>query len=52
MGQLVSWVDLAAAAQALGDAELAAELRVRAKRFYDALLRRDIALPLALIERL
>lgn len=50
--QLVTWRDLAEGALALGDAALAAELRARSDRFYRALLRRDIAVPLAVLEAL
>lgn len=50
--QLVTWRDLAEGALTLGDAALAAELRARADRFYRALLRRDIAVPLAVLEAL
>jgi hypothetical protein len=51
-GQMIHWADLAAAASAVGDEARAAELSARARRFYDALLRRDIAVPLALLGRI
>jgi len=50
--QLVHWMELASAASALGDEALATELWERAGRFRAALLRRDAAVPLAVIERL
>jgi tetratricopeptide (TPR) repeat protein len=50
--QLVHWMELASAASALGDQALATELWERAGRFRAALLRREIAVPLAVIERL
>lgn len=51
-GQMIRWAELAARASAAGDAARAAELSARARRFYDALLRRDIAVPLALLRRI
>ena len=44
--------DLAAAADTLGDAALAATFRARARRFHDALMKRDLAVPLAALEAL
>jgi hypothetical protein len=49
---VVYWTELATAAAALGDAPLAATLAERAGRFRTALLRRDLAVPLAVLERL
>jgi hypothetical protein len=50
--QLIYWMELASAASALGDEALATELWERAGRFRAALLRRESAVPLAMIERL
>jgi hypothetical protein len=50
--QLAAWMQLAVAAEVLGDAALAAELRAVGERFHRALLRRDIAVPLAVLEAL
>ena len=50
--QLVHWTELAAAAAALGDEPLADQLSERAGRFRAALLRRDLAIPLAVVESL
>jgi hypothetical protein len=50
--QMVHWTELSAAACALGDAELGAELGRRAARFREAILDRKLGVPLAVIERL
>jgi hypothetical protein len=50
--QLVHFRDFAAAAAALGDPALSEIYAARAARFEKALLRRDIAVPLAVLERL
>ncbi|MFT3766971.1 MAG: hypothetical protein QM820_15855 [Minicystis sp.] len=50
--QLVHWAVLASAAESLGDAKLAAALRERAGNFRRAILNRNIAVPLAVLERL
>lgn len=50
--RMIAWSDLAAAADTLGDAALAATFRARARRFHDALMKRDLAVPLAALEAL
>lgn len=50
--QLEIWRALADAASTLGDPALAAEFAARAKRFYRGMLRREIAVPLAVAEGL
>ncbi len=50
--EVVHLANLAAAAEALGPSEVAAKLGERARRFRQAILRRDTAVPLAVIERL
>lgn len=50
--EAVYFTDLAGAATALGDEAHAVMLRERAARFRAALLRRDLAVPLAVLERL
>ncbi len=49
---MVQWENLAAAAEAAQNPRLAAELRDRGRHFRDALLRRDTAVPIAVLERL
>jgi hypothetical protein len=50
--QLLYWMNLAAAASAAGDEALAGMLRGRAARFREGLLRRELAVPLAVLDRL
>ncbi len=50
--EVVHLATLTAAAQALGDNEAAASLGERTRRFREAILRRETALPLAVLERL
>jgi hypothetical protein len=50
--EVVHLATLAAAAEALGPAEAAAALRERTRRFREAILRRDTAVLLAVLERL
>lgn len=50
--QLIFWMDLSRAAEMLGDDALAAELRGRGDRFYQGLFRRDLAVPLAVLDAL
>jgi hypothetical protein len=50
--EMIHLVNLAAAAEALGEKELAAGLRERAGRFYQAITRRETAVALAVLERI